>query len=160
MKMRGFALLESLIALALFAFSGLTVLWSHQQALQQQRQQIVQASAMNLAQDLSERMFVNPHPTALYARDWSAATPLSATDCTQFACATTDLAIWDMQQWLAQVKKQLPQGDARVESLSGTPNFWSVTLAWQDHTAWPFANDIAHCPQGMRCWQLVFSVER
>ena len=116
-RARGFALLEALLAMALFASAGLAALWSLQHTAQQQRQQLLQSTAMLLAQDLSERMFVNAHQTALYARTWQSQTPISASDCTQQLCTASALAAWDLQQWLDLVRKQLPQGDAQIQPM-------------------------------------------
>ena len=157
-RARGFALLEALLAMALFASAGLAALWSLQHTAQQQRQPLLQSTAMLLAQDLSERMFVNAHQTALYARTWQSQTPISASDCTQQLCTATALAAWDLQQWLDLVRKQLPQGDAQIQPMPRFVNAWSVTLAWKDERTQPINDEaLPSCPAGLRCWQLVFS---
>ena len=52
----GIALLEALVGLVVLAFGMLGLLWMHQQALAQQRQQLMRSVAMGVADDLAERM--------------------------------------------------------------------------------------------------------
>ena len=45
----GIALLEALVGLVVLAFGMLSLLWMHQQALAQQRQQLMRSVAMGVA---------------------------------------------------------------------------------------------------------------
>ena len=94
----GIALLEAVVALAILAFGVLGLLWMHQQALTQQRQQLMRSVAIGMADDLAERMHVNAPQRTLYAKAWGSATA-AAPDCAATACSRQALVTWDMQQW-------------------------------------------------------------
>ena len=93
----GFALMEALAALLVLAIGVLGLLWMHQQALLQQRQQLMRSTAMGIAEDVVERMHINAPQRAMYAKTWGS-TASAATDCAFKACSRQDLATWDMQQ--------------------------------------------------------------
>ena len=97
-QQQGLALTEALVALLVLAFGVLGLLWMHQQALMQQRQQLMRSIAMGIADDLAERMRLNAAQRAMYAKTWGSNVTAAAPDCTARACSRSDLAVWDMQQ--------------------------------------------------------------
>lgn len=162
----GIALLEALVALVVLAFGVLGLLWMHQQALVQQRQQIMRSVAMGIADDLAERMRLNAQQTAMYAKAWSGPNNGSATaapDCTATACTRQELAIWDLQQLQLALQSQLLEGDAAVFALTASPNWWGIIVAWQDANE-TYRTDTASgsppCPAQMSCWRLFFRPDR
>ena len=158
----GIALLEALVALVILAFGVLGLLWMHQQALAQQRQQLMRSVAIGTADDLAERMHVNAPQRALYAKAWSSATA-AAPDCAAAACTRQALATWDMQQWEQALQSQLPEGDAAVFALTDIPNWWGIVIAWRDVNE-TYRTDTASgsppCPTQMSCWRLLFRPDR
>jgi type IV pilus assembly protein PilV len=157
----GVALLEALMALLLLASGVLTLLWTHQQALALQRQQVMRAVAMGLADDLAERMQLNAPRSADYAKTWGASA-LGAgrqPDCAAQPCLRTELAHWDMQQVQQTLQTQLPEGDAAVFALSDAPGWWGIVLAWRDDRM-TYRTDGASgtptCPDNKSCWRLFF----
>ena len=158
----GIALLEALVALVVLAFGVLGLLWIHQQALVQQRQQLMRSVAIGIADDLAERMRLNAPQSAMYAKAWGNA-PASSADCTATACTRQELAAWDLQQLQLTLQSQLPEGDAAVFTLTGTPNWWGVTIAWRDANE-TYSTDTASgsppCPVQMSCWRLLFRPDR
>ncbi len=158
----GIALLEALIALLLLAFGVLGLLWMHQHALMQQRQQLMRAIAMSLADDLAERMTLNAQQRTLYAKTWGNVTT-TAPDCSATACTRQDLAAWDMQQLQQSLSSQLPEGDAAVFALTSPKNGWGIVIAWRDANE-TYRTDGASgsppCPAQMSCWRLFFSPAR
>ena len=163
----GIALLEALVALVILAFGVLGLLWMHQQALVQQRQQLMRAVATGIADDLAERMRLNAPQRALYAKAWgnaTAATPdCTATDCTATACTRQELAAWDKQQLQQMLQSQLPEGDAAVFALTDVSNWWGIVIAWRDANE-TYRTDTASgspaCPAQMSCWRLLFRPDR
>ena len=157
----GVALLEALMALLLLASGVLTLLWTHQQALALQRQQIMRAVAMGLADDLAERMQLNAPRAADYAKTWGAAAMGTAKplDCATQPCLRTELAQWDMQQVQQTLQTQLPEGDAAIFALSDVPGWWGIVLAWRDDRM-TYRTDGASgtpaCPDNKSCWRLFF----
>ena len=158
----GIALLEALVALLILAFGVLGLLWMHQKALMQQRQQLMRTIAMGLADDLAERMTLNASQRTLYAKAWGSITT-TAPNCSATACTRQDLAAWDMQQLQQSLSSQLPEGDAAVFALPSAPNGWGIVIAWRDASE-TYRTDSASgappCPAQMSCWRLFFSPTR
>jgi len=159
---RGIALLEALVALLILAFGVLGLLWMHQQALAQQRQQLMRSVAMGLADDLAERMHLNAAHRTLYAKAWGASAA-TGPDCTTTPCSRQDLAAWDMQQLQLNLQSQLPEGDASVFALTDVAPWWGIVIAWRDVNE-TYRTDTASgtppCPAQMSCWRLLFRPER
>jgi type IV pilus modification protein PilV len=157
----GFALLEALMALLLLVSGVLTLLWTHQQALALQRQQIMLSVATGVAEDLAERMQLNAPRSADYAKTWGSFAPSMAqqTDCAVQPCSRTELAQWDMQQLQQALQTQLPEGDLAVFALTDAPNWWGIVLAWRDDRM-TYRTDGASgtptCPDNKSCWRLFF----
>jgi type IV pilus assembly protein PilV len=158
----GIALLEALVALVVLAFGVLGLLWMHQQALVQQRQQLMRSVAIGIADDLAERMRLNATERAMYAKAWGNA-PASSPDCVATACSRQELATWDMQQLQLGLQSQLYEGDAAVFALTSTANWWGVVIAWRDANE-TYRTDTASgsppCPVQMSCWRLFFRPDR
>ena len=158
----GIALLEALVALLILAFGLLSLLWMHQQALTQQRQQLMRSVATGIADDLAERMRLNAPQRAMYAKAWGNATT-AAPDCTATACSRQELAMWDMQQLQQTLQSQLPEGDSAVFALTDAAGWWGIVIAWRDANE-TYRTDTASgtpaCPTQMSCWRLFFRPDR
>jgi type IV pilus modification protein PilV len=158
----GIALLEALVALLILVFGLLGLLWMHQQALGQQRQQLMRSVSIGIADDLAERMHLNPQQPALYAKAWGTAAT-TAPDCAATPCARQDLAAWDMQQLQQTLQSQLPEGDATVFALTEAAGWWGIVIAWRDVNE-TYRTDTTSgtpsCPAQMSCWRLLFRPDR
>lgn len=156
------ALMEALVALLVLTFGVLGLLWLHQQALLQQRQQLMRSVAAGIADDLAERMRMNAPQRALYAKAWGN-THSATADCTSVACARQDLAAWDTQQLQLTLQSQLPEGDVAVFALSNASNGWGIVVAWRDASE-TYRTDSAFgtppCPAQMSCWRLFFRPDK
>jgi type IV pilus assembly protein PilV len=151
----GFALIEVLFALAILGL-GLSVSMGWLQPhLQTQRQQLARETAMQLADNLAERMHLNPSATHGYAQSWGQTLTPSNTNCEQQACTAAQLAAWDVTQWRQEVQAQLPGGDAAV--FTHDQQWWGIVLAWQDANEryrTDGANGSPACPAQHSCWRL------
>ena len=161
-RLQGFVLLEALMALLVLAFGVLGLLWMHQQALVLQRQQLMRSAATGIADDLAERMRLNAPQRAMYAKAWgnTATTP---PDCTATACSRQELAAWDLQQLQQALQTQLPEGDAAVFTLTDTPAWWGIVIAWRDANETYRTDTLSGtppCPAQMSCWRLFFRPDR
>lgn len=158
----GMALLEALMALVILTFGVLGLLWMHQQALTQQRQQLMRSVAMGIADDLAERMRLNTPQRSLYAKTWGNAAT-TAPDCAAIACSRQDIAAWDMQQLQLSLQSQLPEGDAAVFALTDVAQWWGIVIAWRDPNE-TYRTDttsgIPPCPMQMSCWLLYLRTDR
>lgn len=156
---QGMALMEALVALLVLAFGVLGVLWLHQQALAQQRQQLMRSVAMGMADDVAERMQLNAPQSAMYAKAWGKFTTANTPDCSATACSRAELATWDLQQLQNALQNQLPEGDATVFALTGHVSWWGIVIAWRDASESYRTDTTAGtppCPAGMSCWRLFF----
>jgi type IV pilus assembly protein PilV len=155
---QGVALMEALVALLVLTFGVLSLLWTHQQAAVQQRQQLLRSVAMGIADDLAERMHLNAPQRALYAKTWGQ-NPSTTADCSARACARTELAAWDVMQLQDKLQHQLPEGDAAVFAVTGASNGWGILIAWQDASE-SYRTDTAFgtpaCPAQKSCWRVLF----
>jgi type IV pilus assembly protein PilV len=160
---QGVALMEALVALLVLALGVLGMLWLHQQALAQQRLQLMRSVAMGIADDLAERMQLNASHLGMYAKTWSQAAPIATSDCKAKACTRVELAAWDLQQLQEALQTQLPEGDAAIFALAGHANWWGIVIAWRDASE-SYRTDTASgtppCPSGMSCWRLFFRPDR
>jgi type IV pilus assembly protein PilV len=158
----GIALMEALVALVILAFGVLGLLWMHQKALTQQRQQLLRSVATGIADDLAERMRLNAPQRAMYAKVWGNATT-AAPDCTATACSRQDLATWDIQQLQKTLQTQLSEGDSAVFALTDAAGWWGIVIAWSDANE-TYRTDNASgspaCPAQMSCWRLFFRPDR
>lgn len=158
----GFALLEALFALLILTLGVLGLLWMHQHALAQQRQQLMRSVAMGIADDLAERMHLNAPQRNAYAKTWGQGTTFS-TDCAATACTRQELAAWDQMQLEQSLQTQLPEGDAAVFGLTDIANWWGIVIAWKDPNE-TYRTDTASgtpsCPSQMSCWRLFFRPDR
>lgn len=162
-QQQGLALTEALVALLVLAFGVLGLLWMHQQALIQQRQQLMRSIAMGIADDLAERMRLNAAQRLMYAKTWGHNVTAAAPDCTTRACSRSDLAVWDMQQLQYTLQSQLPEGDSEVFALAGNADAWGIVIAWRDANE-TYRTDTSSgtppCPADMSCWRLFFRPDR
>jgi type IV pilus assembly protein PilV len=161
-RCRGFALIEALLALLILAFGMLSLLWTHQQALVSQRQQLMLSVAMGMADDFAERMRLNAPHRAAYAKGWGSSSPSVLTNCVATPCSRSELASWDLAQLQHSLQTQLPEGDAAVFQLT-TPHGWGIVIAWRDASE-SYRTDSAAgspaCPAQMSCWRLLFRPDR
>jgi type IV pilus assembly protein PilV len=156
------ALLEALVALLILAFGVLGLLWMHQQALLQQRQQVMRAVAVGIANDLAERMRLNAAQVTRYAKAWGTA-HADESDCAAAPCTRQALAAWDLQQLQQSLQRQLPEGDATVFALKDAAQWWGIVIAWRDVNE-TYRTDTTSgtppCPAHMSCWRLFLRPDR
>jgi type IV pilus assembly protein PilV len=158
----GFALMEALVALMILTIGLLGLLWMHQQALLQQRQQLMRAIATGLADDLAERMRLNTSQASRYAKVWGTS-PSTSVDCIASPCSPQDLATWDLQSLQQNLQHQLPEGDVAIFALSQVTGWWGVVVAWPDASENYRTDTVAGsppCPAHMSCWRLFFRPDR
>lgn len=158
----GIAMLEALVALVILAFGVLGLLWMHQQALVQQRQQLMRSVAINMGDDFAERMRLNAPQRAMYAKTWGNATT-AAPDCTNTGCTRQDLAMWDMKLLQLSLQSQLPEGDAAIFALTDLAGWWAIVIAWRDPNETYRTDTVSGspaCPAQMSCWRLFFRPDR
>jgi len=150
-RLAGFATLDALAALMILNLLCLAVLAGQWQALQAQRDALAMQTAVALAQDLWERMQINPQATLAYQLQLGQNVP--TVDCQTRACNLTNWAQADLAAWLGTVKFRLPGAQAQL--LTNSQAQVQLLLAWpvNDLSINLAGAVIQECPAQHRCWQ-------
>ncbi len=127
---RGVTLIESLVALVVVAVALFGILGIQMRTLVDTQSGVRRAQAIRLIEDLAERMQSNPDALnnfAIYA-----STPGAAPACESSACTPTQLAGYDIRQWLDNVAQSLPGGQAQVFAPKGGSRQLGVLVGWRE----------------------------
>ncbi|HQV80323.1 MAG TPA: type IV pilus modification protein PilV [Agitococcus sp.] len=132
---KGFGLTEVIVSMlvlgiAVIGFAALQI-----RALDTTSDAMFRTQAMALAQDLGERMMLNPDPTAsaVYRGVWSPAT-MPNYKCETTACTPAEMAQYDMKTMDELVKASLPNGQIALIKCINRNNY-CVYVAWNKTTA-------------------------
>jgi type IV pilus assembly protein PilV len=132
-KMKGFTLIEVLIALFVLAI-GLLGMATLMMTSMQSSQGASQRSAATLATyDLVERMRANRDRAAVanspYAGNPMAVVPPACHNQTG-GCPATDIAQFDLARWRANLTDIIPGADARIQQINNTT--FCIVVFWQE----------------------------
>lgn len=138
-KHRGFALIESLVSIAILALGILGMLGIQMRTLADTQNGVRRAQAIRLIENLSEKIKVNPNPilpAVLAAYRVSTPGPIAIPSACTAACTPTQLAQHDIATWKSQVINTLPAGDAVVffsddETDPNNRRQLGVMISWQ-----------------------------
>ncbi|WP_096087316.1 type IV pilus modification protein PilV [Agaribacterium haliotis] len=122
----GVGLIEVMVAVLVLGIGMLGLLNLQNSTLQLNQQAYAYSQATNLAWDLMERMTANEDVADSYLTDFGTSVS-SATDCSTQACTAEQLAAWDLNLWLDDLKKSLPQADAQI-SRSGATREYLISI--------------------------------
>jgi len=166
---RGVSLIESLVALLILALGVLGLAGLQAGTLAQARNANARAAAVQMANDLMERMRLNAGMArqlpavsiaSLYEIDWGVLSE-KAPDCHSRPCTGAELARHDLSQWKQSWQTVLPGADARVFHSRTDPTQLGVMLGWSDVGTTPFSqpdlpvaegdDNEAQCPTGFTC---------
>jgi len=166
-RQHGMAILESLVALAVLGAALLGMLWGQLQTLATSSDSLHRTQAIQLIDDLAERVRASPRSTAPLAdflSEWGAQ-PDAGVACDERWCDAGALARWDLGRWKQAVSRQLPLGRAstylaRSQDGAAPPRALGVMIGWRtqgsslpaDAARNPVgAGDRPSCPQGWTC---------
>ena len=141
-KQRGVSLIEVLVSVVIMSVGILGVAGIQVVSLQQNRSSIFRAEALQLANDILDRMRANPLQN--YAPVNFNAPPPGITGCTAAACTPPQMRHYDIAQWKCSINS---------EDADGTPFARCATLGIagalpQGEGAIVDNNDDALCPVG------------
>lgn len=135
-KQTGVSLIEALVALLILALGIMGLAGLQTQALVDGRESNHRAVAVQMAEDLLERMqansqirMTNPTPNPYVV---AFGTIPSNPDCFTNACNGTQLANFDLWQWKTSLRNLLPGGDAQVFRSTTDPTQFGVLIAWSE----------------------------
>lgn len=136
---RGFALIESMVAIVVVALGILGIIGVQMRTLADTQTGVRRAQAIRLIEDLSERLKVNPNALGNIASYEIAAGPQPAPpNCKTNPCSAQNLALADIRNWRQTVVDALPLGDAVVfqvadEALPTNHRQLGVLLSWREN---------------------------
>lgn len=134
---RGITMVESLVALVVLSVGMLGIASLHLASLKTGRTALIRTQAVNLVNDMADRIRANPRARAAYHS--ASYAPPALRDCVAAAnCSTQQLAEDDLARWLAQVADALPGAAplAEVEftaaAAAGRPDRYRIRVEWQE----------------------------
>lgn len=132
---RGFSLIEVLIALIVMSVGMLGIAGLYVHGMQAGRTSLFRHHAVTLAGDVADRIRANPGGRNAYIDGGTAPAPVTncidgGIDCTPAEMAANDKFLWD-----EQAGATLPEGDVTVgfvAGAAGAPSNYTVTVSWTE----------------------------
>ena len=138
-KQSGSSLIEVMVSLFVLAIGLMGILQMQVKSVQFNKSADTYTRAMTLANDIAERIRINPKNVTAYA---STALPQQPpTDClttsvSAVACSAADLVKWDLYHWNETIKQSLPAGAGSIaEKTLGTANYLQIIGSFDDTRA-------------------------
>lgn len=146
----GVTLIESLVSIVVLALGVLGLLGTQLRTMVDSRSATSATVAARLADELFERVKVNPNANAAtnptfavndplnvaqwawlagYTTAWGNV-PAIVTNCENIFCNAADKAAWDMNRWTQSVAAALPGGQARVQVSPDNARQLIVIVGW------------------------------
>ncbi len=127
-RVRGFTLIEVLIALVVLSVGMLGIAGLYVYGMQAGRTSLFRHQAVTLAGDVAERIRANPTAGADYAGG-GANNNCVASGAT---CIPAEMAANDILLWKAQATDTLPNGDVTVVFNAGALPTYVITVLWDE----------------------------
>lgn len=138
-KQSGSSLIEVMVSLFVLAIGLMGILAMQVKSVQFNKSADTYTRAMTLANDIAERMRINPKNAAAYASTTlpeSAPTNCSTNSVSAAACSAADLVNWDLYHWNETIKQSLPAGTGSIaEKTLGTTNYLQIIVSFDDSRA-------------------------
>jgi len=112
--LRGFSLIEVLVALFIQAFGMLGMTALQIKALKSTQAALIDSQVQFLLADMAERIRGNNNPT--YAIAFTDDSPGASKDCAAVICSSDELAVWDITEWRSKIENTayLPEGESQI----------------------------------------------
>jgi type IV pilus assembly protein PilV len=130
-SMRGFSMVEVLVALVVLAVGMLGIAGLYVTALRASGTAVSRMQAVTLAGDLADRIRANPNAAAAYEMDPAAATDQGCVGGTKI-CTPTQLAETDLYLWHEALAVLPGNPVGEVSTTDGTPRAYSITIRWAE----------------------------
>lgn len=137
---RGFSLVEALVALVVMSIGLLGIAALYVESLRSGTSALLRSQAVALASDMADRIRANPTAGAAYDKTVDATGAVvanceNATGCTVAEMASTDVARWhqlvdDRGDDPTMGRLGLPGGRGTIVSVAGPPRAYTITVSW------------------------------
>jgi type IV pilus assembly protein PilV len=118
MNQRGSSLLEVLVALVVLAVGLFGVLAMQARSTQYGQSTYYYAQAVFLANDIADAMRTTPAVAGGYGILFDDPIPAAKTcDSVSISCTAGELRDWNLNKWLTNVSRYLPQGKASIQAV-------------------------------------------
>lgn len=135
-KQSGSSLIEVMVSLFVLAIGLMGILAMQVKSVQFNKSADSYTRAMTLANDIAERIRINPKNVTAYA---STALPEQPpTNCvtnsmSAAACTAAELVNWDLYNWSESLKQSLPAGAGSIaEKTLGTATYLQIIVSFDD----------------------------
>lgn len=139
--MRGFSMIEILVAMVVLSFGMLGIAGLYLESLRNGRSALYRAQAVNLAADMAERIRANRNAGIggnAYALSASDAPMMQSCVAATLGCTPIALAQDDLSRWLVAIHDTLPGDGANTPSgtiavdSSRVPILYTITVTWAE----------------------------
>jgi type IV pilus assembly protein PilV len=125
---KGFSLVEVMVALLVISIGMLGLAALYVETLRMNRTAIYRTQAVTLAADMAERIRANALAGAAYAA--GAADSGCSDGVTN--CTADQMAAQDLFDWQQATQALLPNGNAALAFVAGSPNVYTLTITWTE----------------------------
>jgi len=132
---KGSSLIEVMVSLFVLAIGLLGILSMQVKSMQFSQSADTYSRAVNVANDIAERMRINPKNVAAYASETTPTTAPTNCKTTGFTapCTGTDLVKWDLFNWSQTIKNSFPVGTGSISlKTHGSKNYFQITVSFDD----------------------------
>ncbi|GLQ46875.1 type IV pilus modification protein PilV [Dyella lipolytica] len=146
-RMRGFTLLEVLVALVILSIGVLGLAAMQATALSSTHGSQTESMVVIQARSLADAMTANPDYWGITSPTFTVTgTPnnltytgnpptYSGANCSTATCSYTDMAGYDLQQWANQLLTQVPGAKGSITCTGSAPVGCSITITWTQNSA-------------------------
>lgn len=135
-KQRGSSLIEVMVSLFVLAIGLMGILAMQVKSVQFNKSAESYTKAMTLANDIAERIRINPKNVSAYASTTLPEQPPTTcftADISAAACSADDLVNWDLYQWNETLKQSLPAGAGSIATKTlGTTDYLQIIVSFDD----------------------------
>jgi type IV pilus assembly protein PilV len=128
-KLRGFTLIEVLVAMVIMSIGMLGIAGLYVHSMQAGRTSVLRHNAVTLAGDIADRIRANPRAGPAYALAGANNNCVGGgIDCTPGEMAANDIFLWDQQ-----AAATLPNGAVNIVFNNGVvPPTYQITVTWTE----------------------------